>query len=253
MFHIDINCDMGEGFLNDEAIMPLISSVNIACGYHAGDEDTMRRTIEKAMEYDVAIGAHPSYPDRANFGRTDLLDTKLKPKDLPAIIADQVVQLQELCGEFGASLHHVKPHGALYNRAARDASVSTLVCMAIEETFPGLLLYGLSGSGMEEAAAEYNIHFIREGFADRTYQEDGSLTSRNDPGSMITDPEQCVQQVLQMIHRNTVNTATGKTIELKADTICIHGDGPHALIFAKAIHEALRHHDITLSSPEKVS
>src|SRR5882762_6659836 len=178
MLSVDLNCDMGEGMDCDAAIFPFISSANIACGYHAGDPDTMRRTVELALRHHVAIGAHPSYPDRENFGRIDILGKSLHPEEIPGMIVDQLILLQAICDEFGARLHHVKPHGALYNRAAKDAEVSHLICRAIREFDPSLLLYGLSGSAMKQAAQQCGLRFVSEVFADRTYQQDGSLTPR---------------------------------------------------------------------------
>src|ERR1700761_7101879 len=150
---VDLNCDMGEGMVTDAAIFPFISSANIACGGHAGDADTMRRTVELALTHHVAIGAHPSYPDRAGFGRVDLLNRPVRPEDLPGLIHEQLHRLQSICREFGTGMRHVKPHGALYNRAAKDIDVSVLITRAIHDLDGSLLLYGLSGSVMREAAA----------------------------------------------------------------------------------------------------
>lgn len=248
MLSIDLNCDMGEGFDSDAAIMPFISSVNIACGYHAGDTDTMHRTVELALKNNVLIGAHPSYPDRENFGRTDMTGKQLQPADLPAIITDQINLLEAICKTFGTSLHHVKPHGALYNRAAWDEEVSARICTAVKAANPALLLYGLSGSETQKQALAHHVAFASEVFADRTYQNDGSLTPRAQPGAMITDEDKSLQQVLQMLQQKTVTTVSGKTIPIKADTLCIHGDGPHALAFAQRIHQALKQHGIEIKS-----
>jgi len=245
MLSIDLNCDMGEGMDSDEAIMPYISSANIACGYHAGDEDTMRRTLELALAYAVAIGAHPSYPDRDHFGRLDLLDGsgaggyQLRPEDLPEIITTQLGVLQRQCDEFNIRLHHVKPHGALYNRAAKDARVSALICGAIRDFDPALILYGPGGSEMQREALRCGLPFMEEAFADRTYLEDGSLMPRSEPDALIEDSLQVVRQVMKMTEEGKVRTSTGKEILLKAETICIHGDGNHAVEFATMIHQAL--------------
>lgn len=244
---------MGEGFETDAAIMPYITSVNIACGYHAGDENTMRRTVELALKHNVVIGAHPSYPDKANFGRTDMVVGRLgdhggtlRPENLPRIITDQVKQLEKICAAYGTTLHHIKPHGALYNRAAWDGVVSSFICSAIEEINPSLIFYGLSGSEMQKEASLYNIRFASEVFADRTYQEDGSLTPRIQSNAMITDTEQSIQQVLKMVKQGSVTAVTGKDIPVKADTICIHGDGEHALAFAQHIHQSLKQNGIEI-------
>lgn len=242
MLRVDLNCDMGEGMGSDAAIFPFISSANIACGYHAGDPDTMRRTVELALRHHVAIGAHPSYPDRANFGRIDILGKTLQLEEVPGMIVDQLILLQAICDEFGARLHHVKPHGALYNRAAKDAMVSQLICRAIREFDPSLLLYGLSGSAMKSAAAQQGLRFVSEVFADRTYQADGTLTPRTQPGALITDAEQSVSQALGFLRPQLQHP-------LLAETICLHGDGDHALEFAQTIHGALLLEGIVIQAP----
>ncbi len=267
---IDLNCDMGEGMSTDAAIFPFISSANIACGAHAGDEDTMRRTIELALQYNVAIGAHPSYPDRANFGRLDMLANdsatpandpsapandpsapgpRLYLHDLATILTDQLGQLQKVCASFGTRIRHVKPHGALYNRAAKDASVSAIICKAILDFDPSLLLYGLSGSEMRRQAELSGLVFVSEVFADRTYRADGSLTPRTEPGALIEDVAVAVRQVLQMVKAGTVTATTGTVIPIAADTICLHGDGPHAVTFARRISEELSQHGIAVKMP----
>src|SRR5262245_8034460 len=177
---IDINCDLGEGMENDEAIMPYISSANIACGYHAGDEKMMKQTIELCKKYNVAVGAHPSYPDRENFGRTDML---LPPTEVYEIVIKQINVLEKIALANGASLHHVKPHGALYNMAARDRSLASLIALAILDTNSKYILYGLSGSYLVKEGKNHGLKIANEVFADRTYKDDGSLTSRNKPGA----------------------------------------------------------------------
>lgn len=245
---IDLNCDLGEGYPSDALLMPWISSANIACGYHAGDMDTMKRTVALCMQHNVAIGAHPSYPDRENFGRIDMMDVHLSVQDLPYIIEDQIILLQEICIEAGAKLHHVKPHGALYNRAAKDKFVSEAICVAIKVIDPTLILYGLSGSEMEAVAYTTGLHFMREVFADRTYQNDGSLRPRNYADALITDTDQSLQQVLQMIDEGTVRTVDNKIIPIRAETICIHGDGAHAMEFARRINEEMLRNGIAVKS-----
>ncbi|MDO6434584.1 5-oxoprolinase subunit PxpA [Flavitalea sp. BT771] len=236
---IDLNCDMGEGMETDEAIIPFISSANISCGYHAGDADTMRRTVEMALRHHVAIGAHPSYPDRAHFGRVDMLGRGVVLEEIVGLVVDQLIVLQAICDEFGARLHHVKPHGALYNRAARDAEVSALICRAIREFDPSLQLYGLSGSVMGVEASRHGLVFVNEVFADRTYQADGSLTPRTSPGALIEDAAVCLAQVRRMVSEGKVVALTGEEIDIVAETVCLHGDGDHAVEFAKMIFEAL--------------
>jgi UPF0271 protein len=243
---IDLNCDMGEGMDTDIPIIPYVSSVNIACGYHAGDAMIMRRTVERAFMRQVAIGAHPSYPDREHFGRVDLLGKTIRLQDLADMITDQLDLLQKICREAGTSLHHVKPHGALYNRAAKDAAVSAVICAAIRSFDPSLLLYGLSGSEMKRQADLCGIKFVSEVFADRTYQEDGSLTPRTEAGALIEDPLVAVGQVLTMVKDGKVVATTGKTIDLAAQTVCIHGDGDHAVEFARAVHAGLVQYGIDI-------
>lgn len=251
MLSIDLNCDMGEGYPNDEQIFPYITSVNIACGYHAGNKETMQRTVELALQHKVAIGAHPGYPDKENFGRIDILHKKLKLDELTRIVQKQIVLLQEICRSFNTSLHHVKPHGALYNRAAWDLETAQAICSAIQQADASLTLYGLSGSVMEKAAANHNLQFVSEVFADRTYQPDGSLTPRSAPNALITDTNSALQQVLGIIRTGQVYTVAGKAIPIRAETVCIHGDGTHAVSFAKTIHANLTDNGIILKSPLK--
>ena len=245
---IDINCDMGEGTGKDEAIMPFIDSANIACGYHAGDEDTMKRTVELAMKYNVSIGAHPSYLDKENFGRTDI---RLPMNEVYDLVTKQIRLLRKRTNKAGAPLHHVKPHGALYNMAARTRSLAAVIALAIKDVDEKLELYGLSGSHLIHEARKIGVKPVSEVFADRTYQDDGRLTPRSTPGALINDKDKVVQQVLQMIKEGTVTTLSGKKIPILAETICIHGDGEHALEFAKAIHDALIKNGILISSPHR--
>lgn len=235
----DLNCDMGEGIGNDELILPYITSANIACGYHAGSPEIMKRLVDLCLEYEVSIGAHPSYPDRQNFGRRDLIDVYLKPEDLPKIIIDQLQLLNTICLEAGTKMNHVKPHGALYNRASWDGVVASFICKSLLEFDPSLILFGLSNSEMKREAEGYGLSFRNEVFADRTYQEDGSLTPRSRADALIMDKESCIRQVLQMVDQKTVTTTSGKVIPVIVDTICIHGDGQHAVEFARAINMQL--------------
>lgn len=233
---------------NDIALLPFISSANIACGAHAGDEDNMRRLVEQALKYGVAIGAHASYADRENFGRIDLMDKTVRAQDLPGLLLTQIYRLQKVCDEFGTKLHHIKLHGALYNRAAWDESVSDVICKTILQTGNAIVLYGLSGSKMKTTAESAGLPFANEVFADRTYQNDGSLTPRTMPGAMITDEEHSLQQVLQMVMHGTVSTTSGSMIPVQADSICVHSDGANALAFAKNIHRTLQEKNIEIKS-----
>ncbi len=237
MRSIDLNCDMGEGIGNDELLMPFISSANIACGYHAGNENEIKRVVELCIKYKVAIGAHPSFPDKENFGRNEMY---LPAEEVYQLVKKQIEILNTITLAAGAKLHHVKPHGALYNMAAKDARLAHAIANAVKDVNAGLIFYGLSGSEMIEAATTMGLHTAREVFADRTYQQDGSLTPRPNANALITDTATAIQQVMQIIHSNKITTTNGETISLQADTVCIHGDGEHALEFAMALNEALQ-------------
>jgi UPF0271 protein len=230
---IDLNCDMGEGIGNDAMIMPYITSANIACGYHAGNETTMRETIELCVEHGVAIGAHPGFADKPNFGRNEI---QLSESELYQLIHDQLVIIQTACNALGAKFHHVKPHGALYNMAARDEHMSKTIAQAVYDFNPHLIYYGLSGSVMISVANAIGLKTANEVFADRTYQPNGTLTPRTQPNSLINNVEAAFKQVKQMITIQSVIAVGGSVIFLKADTVCIHGDGLHAVEIAMALH-----------------
>lgn len=236
MLAVDINCDLGEGCGNDAELMKYITSANIACGYHAGDLDTMRRTVELAIANDVRIGAHPSYPDRENFGRTPM---SLPPDEVRQIVTDQLAALEPICVELGGQLHHVKPHGALYNQAAKDRELAAAIADAVASFDRRLVLYGLSGSFLISEAESAGLRTASEVFADRTYRGDGTLTPRTEPNALIGDTRTAVGQVLQMIREQNVTAVSGETVPIRAETICIHGDGEHAVEFARAINQAL--------------
>ena len=245
MLKIDLNCDLGEGMLTDEAIMPYISSANIACGAHAGDENTIKRTIALCLEHNVAIGAHPGFADKNNFGR---ISVKLSPAELYELFYSQIVLVKRIAANMGATLHHVKPHGALYNMAATDNLYAQIVVQATNDADPTLIFYGLSNSCMTKAATLANIKTANEVFADRTYQEDGTLTPRNKDNALIADTNIAVEQALQLITRNNVNAVSGKAVPVKADTICLHGDGVHAVEFARMIYERLQKENIKVET-----
>jgi UPF0271 protein len=233
---IDINCDMGEGMGNEEALMPFINSANIACGYHAGDDATMQQVIELCLNHQVHIGAHPSFPDRKNFGRSEM---QLSFSEIYSIVTDQLLKLNEIVKRNGGLLHHIKPHGALYNMAAKNTGIAHVIARAVKDFDSSLIYYGLSGSNMIIMAKEQGLQVANEVFADRTYQSDGSLTPRSLPDALHLQADEVLKQVMKFVKENKVRTVDGDEIIVKADTICIHGDGIHALEFAKAIYEQL--------------
>ncbi len=247
---VDINCDMGEGMDHDTGIMPFISSANIACGFHAGDEKTMQQTILLAIENKVAIGAHISFPDKENFGRTEM---HLSKNEIDVLIFQQLTRMQKIAESLGAEIHHVKPHGALYNMSARDAELANTIASAVKQFNPHLILFGLSGSHSISEAKAIGLQTASETFADRHYNDDGSLTSRSQPNAMIEDEEEIIQQVLQMVQEGTVPTVTGKKIPVLAETICIHGDGKNALAFARIISSVLKKENIRVAAPPSVT
>lgn len=243
MLTIDINCDLGEGFSNDAALMPFICSANIACGFHAGDITTMQKTIALCFEHGVAIGAHPGFNDKANFGRKNIL---LTDAQLYNLIAKQVELLQNICAKEGVVLHHVKPHGALYNMAASNTTMSAIIAKAIKAINSSLIVYGLSNSYLISEPQAVGLLTAAEVFADRTYQSNGILTPRSEPNAMLTNTADALKQVVQMVQHQTVTATNGSTIPIKAQTICIHGDGEHALDFAKAINKSMKENNIQL-------
>jgi 5-oxoprolinase (ATP-hydrolysing) subunit A len=248
---VDLNCDLGESFGgemidHDAALMDHVSSVNIACGRHAGDETTMRLTVEAAAIRGLAIGAHPGYADIENFGRREM---DLSPEAVYTLVREQVELMMTVCREQGARLRHVKPHGALYNQAARDARLARAIAEAVRDIDPELMIYGLSGSRSISEAEAAGLSAASEVFADRTYQADGSLTPRSMPNALIDDPEEAIRRAVSMVVDGRAFTPDGEAVEIAADTICIHGDGPHALEFARAIRAAFDARGIEVSPP----
>ena len=246
MERIDLNCDMGEGMGDDAALMACISSANIACGYHAGDEALMEETVALALRHGVGIGAHPGFDDRANFGRTEM---KLSDAEVYSLVLAQIRLLAAVCARLGAVLRHVKPHGALYNMAARDPVLARVVARAVLDAGPALVLYGLSGSYLVSEARNLGLRTASEVFADRTYQDDGSLTSRKLPGALIEDEDQALAQVLRMVREGTVVSVSGTVAPIAAETLCLHGDGAHAVAFAQRIKGMLTHERIEIKIP----
>jgi 5-oxoprolinase (ATP-hydrolysing) subunit A len=246
MPRIDLNCDLGEGAGHDEELMPLITSANIACGLHAGDGGTMRATITLALKHRVAIGAHPSLDDREHFGRRELPVT---PAEVHRLVLTQTRGLQLIARQCGANVVHVKPHGALYHLAARDAALARAVADAVREADASMILFGPPGSQLIRAGRAGGLRVVNEVFADRTYQPDGSLTPRTQPGAMITDPQVAVAQVRQMVRDGVVTAVDGSRVPVSADTVCLHGDGSQAVYFATRLKAELTQARIELKAP----
>ncbi|HEX8399789.1 MAG TPA: 5-oxoprolinase subunit PxpA [Pyrinomonadaceae bacterium] len=241
MISVDLNCDMGESFGawtlgNDRALMDYCTSINIACGFHAGDATVIRKTIEIALEKRIAIGAHPSFPDLQGFGRRPM---QLSAQEVFDVVLYQIAAVYQMTAALGGELHHVKPHGALYNEAAKKPELAEAIARAVKAIDENLVFYGLSGSFLISEAEKMGLKTASEVFADRTYNSDGSLTARTESNALICDTNKAVEQVLQMIQTQTVTATNGETIRLKAETICIHGDGANAVEFAAAVRAKL--------------
>ncbi|MBA2378170.1 MAG: LamB/YcsF family protein [Blastocatellia bacterium] len=249
MRSIDLNCDLGEGCANDAALMEIISSANIACGGHAGDDATMKSTAELARAADVAVGAHPSYPDKVNFGRATRAYT---PNEVYEIVLGQVLAMGAICEVIGVEMKHVKPHGALYNQAADDRKLAASVAAAVRSIDDSLIVFGLSGSFLIEESERAGLKAISEVFADRTYQYDGTLTPRSREDAFVTDAAEAAARVVAMVETGCVPTTSGRLLSLKAETVCLHGDGPHALSFAREIRSALDVAGIAIAAPKGV-
>jgi len=234
---------MGEGVGNEAYLMPFISSANISCGIHAGGPDTIKRTIEIAQKYGVAIGAHPGYDDRENFGR---ISQFLSVLELAELIADQYYAFEKIAVPMGVKIHHVKLHGALYNDCAKDATMSKIFIQTLQAIDPLLHIYGLSGSCTIQQAILLGQPFSREAFGDRTYQNNGQLTPRHLDQAMIEDVNEASEQVLRLVKENKVVSMQGDIIDLKVDTICIHGDAPNAVEFAERFYNDLKQNNIEI-------
>ncbi|NHF60127.1 5-oxoprolinase subunit PxpA [Flavobacteriaceae bacterium TP-CH-4] len=243
MFEIDINCDVGEGMGNEGRLMPLISSCNIACGGHAGDVETMRGVVRLAKTYQVKIGAHPSYPDRENFGR---ISVNISERDLIDTVRHQIQGLESVLREEDMALNHIKPHGALYNDLVKDEQLASTFLKAIEHYKEDVWLYVPYGSMIEKEASNKGFGIRYEAFADRNYNEDLSLVSRTFQNAVIESPEAVLGHLLTMVRKEKVNTIGGKTVPIKADTFCIHGDTKNALHILAYLSEQLPNHDISI-------
>jgi UPF0271 protein len=248
---VDLNCDMGESYGAwhmgaDADIMPLISSANIACGFHGGDPATIRRTVRLAVDNGVAIGAHPSLPDLQGFGRRVM---KITPQDMYDLIVYQAGAVEAFARAAGAKLHHVKCHGALYNMAANDEALSDAMVQATKDLGSAVYLYALSNSKNFEVAKRKNVPVLGEVFADRGYSDDGTLAPRDKPGGMIEEEAKSVKQALAMVEEGIVTSLSGKRIAVAADTLCLHGDQPQAVAFAKALRKKFAEKGITVAAP----
>lgn len=236
MKSIDLNCDLGEGAGHDEALMGLITSANIACGGHAGDLDSMREAIKQARFHGVAIGAHPGYADREHFGRREL---SLAPHEITEMVRAQIESMRSVARELGVPMIHVKPHGALYNQAAKHREIAEAVVAAIQAVDGQLRLFALSGSELILAGQKAGLSVANEVFVDRTYRGDGSLTSRKDAGALLEDVNDRVDQAMSMLCEGVVPTIDGTRVPIIADTICVHGDGANAVETVRELRAAL--------------
>ncbi|HSS07402.1 MAG TPA: 5-oxoprolinase subunit PxpA [Rhodanobacteraceae bacterium] len=245
---IDLNCDMGESFGawtmgQDAEVLAHVSSANIACGFHAGDPATMRRTVAAAVARNVAIGAHPSLPDLAGFGRREM---RVSADETYAMTLYQIGALDAIARAAGARLHHVKPHGALYNMAAKDRALADAIAAAVHDFDAGLILVGLAGSELPRAGEAAGLAVAHEAFADRRYEADGSLMARSKPGAVIEDVDAAVAQAISIATRSEVETQGG-ALRVDADTICVHGDRADAATFARRLRAALQDAGVTIA------
>lgn len=241
MHKVDLNSDLGESFGRytlglDEEVLGVVSSANVACGFHAGDPVVMARTAALAKARGAAVGAHPGFPDLQGFGRRNMT---LSPEEARECVLYQLGALDAFLRPLGMKLQHVKPHGALYNMAAKDPALAKAICLAVRDFDPGLIVLGLSGGQLGVQAEALGLRAVSEVFADRAYEEDGTLVSRSKPGAMIADEDEAAARVVRMVTEGVVTAVTGRDIPIRADSVCVHGDGPRALAFAKKIRAAL--------------
>lgn len=250
MYSVDLNSDLGESFGaytigRDQDIIPLVSSANVACGFHAGDPTVMAKTVQLCKIHHAAIGAHPGFNDLVGFGRRNMT---ISPADAKNMIIYQVGALDAFCKANGLKMQHVKPHGALYNMAAKDAALARAICEGIYEVDSTLIMLGLANSQMITAAKEIGLPYASEVFADRAYEDDGTLVARTKPGAMIEDENEAVNRVIGMIKNRTVKSINGKEIPIAADSVCVHGDSEKALLFVKKIRAALEAEGINIQN-----
>lgn len=254
MYRIDLNSDLGESFGrytigNDEQVIPLITSANAACGWHASDPVVMERTVRLAKEAGVRIGAHPGFLDLMGFGRRVM---SVSPEEAKAYTAYQLGALGAFCRMHSVKMQHVKPHGAMYNMAAKDPELARAICEAIREYDDSLIVLALSGGAMIDEAKKLGLRTALEVFADRAYEEDGSLVDRRKEGAMITDENVAIERVVRIIKEQKVTAITGKDISLRADSVCVHGDGEKALAFTQRIRQRLTAEGIEICPLDKI-
>ncbi|RBW69565.1 LamB/YcsF family protein [Bacillus taeanensis] len=248
MSFVDLNSDLGESFGaytigNDEEVLKYISSANIACGFHAGDYNVMMNTVKKAASLDVGIGAHPGFPDLGGFGRREIA---MSAEEIFNLVVYQVGAVEAAARVNGTNIQHVKPHGALYNLASKNPEISQAIAKAVYAVNPNFILFGLAGSELVKAGEQAGLKVAQEVFADRTYQPDGTLTSRTEPNAMIHDANLAVKRVIRMVKEGKVTAVNGEDIDIQADTICVHGDEPEALNFVRKLRERLQAENIKI-------
>ncbi len=251
---ININCDLGEKSKhhsnhNDPKLLDIVNSANVACGYHAGDDQSMNQVIEISKENGVSIGAHPSFDDPENFGRKRM---NLPSAEIRKLIIDQYAILQNIASKYGENVTHIKPHGALNNMACEDIELATVIAKAIYEIDKNLIYLVPTGSKMEVAAKKLNMNIACEIFADRNYEDDGNLVSRSKPHALITNPEEAKKHVLEMVKNQALNCYSGKKINCEIDSVCIHGDNESSLATAKSIKNNLIENGLILKPLNKM-
>lgn len=254
MYRVDLNSDLGESFGrytlgSDDKIIPLITSANVACGYHASDPVVMEKTVARAKEAGIRVGAHPGFPDLMGFGRRNM---NVSGPEAKAYTLYQLGALYGFCKAQGMTLQHVKPHGAFYNMAAKDYALSKAICEAIYEFDKNLIVLALSGGELSRAALDMGLRTAQEVFADRAYEEDGTLVDRRKEGAMITDEDEAITRVICMVKEKKVTAITGKDIPIEADSVCVHGDGAKALAFVERIRKTLTEEGITICSLDEI-
>jgi UPF0271 protein len=246
---VDINADLGEGSGHDEELFELISSANVATGFHAGDSDTMHVAVSAAKTHGVAVGAHPSFFDRENFGRREL---EVSAEEAFDAVAYQLGVFQAIVSATGARPNHVKPHGALYNMAVRDEELADAIVRAVESVDPKLILFAPANSAMERAAEKVKLQVAREIFADRNYLNDGWLVPRTRPDALLRDPKEAAQRVLRMLREGKVRSVEGRDVEVRGETVCVHGDTPGAVEFARELRSQLEHEGVRIKAPQSL-